>query len=159
MRTLLSHPRFATRNSAELPAATKFPSESGDAWCAHLIGLPASELGNADPHLQGSSDFLEKPSSDQDLPDAIGHALDAAALHRAESAKSTVVSSRFATLTARERQIKGLVAAGRLNKQIAGDPDIAEPTVKMHRGAAMRKMGARTAAELVLMGQHLGLVG
>jgi FixJ family two-component response regulator len=69
------------------------------------------------------------------------------------------ISGRFETLTSRERQIMGLVAAGRLNKQIAGDLGIAEPTVKMHRGSARRKMGARTAAELVLMGQQLGLVG
>lgn len=107
----------------------------------------------------GAIDFLEKPFRDQDLLDAIGHALDEDARHRAESAKASVVSARFETLTARERQIMGLVAAGRLNKQIAIDLDIAEPTVKMHRGVAMRKMGARTSAELVLMGQQLGLVG
>lgn len=64
-----------------------------------------------------------------------------------------------AKVTSPPREIMGLAAAGRLNKQIAGDLDIAELTVKMHRGAATRKIGARTAAELVLMGQQLGLVG
>jgi FixJ family two-component response regulator len=60
---------------------------------------------------------------------------------------------RFETLTSREQQVMTLVTAGKMNKQVAGDLGISEITVKIHRGAAMRKMGARTLADLVRMAE------
>ena len=63
----------------------------------------------------------------------------------------------FATLTPREKEIIGLVAAGLLNKQIAGEIGISEATVKMHRGNIMRKMHARSLADLVRMADLLGV--
>jgi FixJ family two-component response regulator len=62
---------------------------------------------------------------------------------------------RFGTLTPREQQVMLLVTAGKMNKQIAGELGITEITVKVHRGAAMRKMGARTLADLVRMAEML----
>jgi len=67
------------------------------------------------------------------------------------------VKSRFDTLSPRERQVMALVSAGRLNKQVAGDLSLSEITVKIHRGAAMRKMGARSLADLVRMADALGM--
>jgi FixJ family two-component response regulator len=65
------------------------------------------------------------------------------------------MQQRHATLSAREQQVMHLVTAGKLNKQVAGDLGISEITVKIHRGAAMRKMGARTLADLVRMAEAL----
>ena len=66
---------------------------------------------------------------------------------------------RLATLTPRERQVLAAVAAGRLNKQIAGDLGIAEQTVKFHRARVMERMQARTAAELMHMAARAGVRG
>jgi FixJ family two-component response regulator len=65
------------------------------------------------------------------------------------------VQQRFAMLSPRELQVMQLVTAGKMNKQVAGDLGISEITVKIHRGAAMRKMGARTLADLVRMAEML----
>jgi len=58
---------------------------------------------------------------------------------------------RFATLSLREQEVMLLVTAGRMNKQVASELGISEITVKIHRGAAMRKMGASSLADLVRM--------
>jgi FixJ family two-component response regulator len=67
------------------------------------------------------------------------------------------LQSQFASLTAREREVVGFVTAGLLNKQIAAELDISEVTVKMHRGNIMRKMQARSLADLVRMADLLGV--
>ena len=69
---------------------------------------------------------------------------------------ATKMRERFGTLSARERQVMLLVTAGKMNKQAAGDLGISEITVKIHRAAAMRKMGARTLADLVRMADVIG---
>ena len=69
------------------------------------------------------------------------------------------LQSRFASLTARERQIMALVTGGLMNKQIAGKFGIAEQTVKIHRGSLVRKMRAKSLADLVLMAETLGIRG
>ncbi|MCW2286800.1 FixJ family two-component response regulator [Rhodoblastus acidophilus] len=105
----------------------------------------------------GAVEFLEKPFRDQDLLDAIQLAL---ARNRERLDAETALKDlqdRLATLTARERQIMPLVAAGLLNKQIAGDLGVSEITVKVHRGQMMRKMGAKTLADLVRMADKLSM--
>jgi FixJ family two-component response regulator len=105
----------------------------------------------------GAIEFLTKPFRDQDLLDAIetGLARDRA---RRESDKALgALRERFDTLSSREREIMLQVAAGRLNKQIAGDIGITESTVKVHRTNLMRKMKARSLPELSRMADVLKL--
>jgi FixJ family two-component response regulator len=105
----------------------------------------------------GAVDFFTKPFRDQDMLDAVAAAIRRDEDRRAEEAKNEALRARFATLSPRERQVMELVTAGKMNKQAAGDLDLSEVTVKIHRGAAMRKMGARTLADLVRMAEALGL--
>lgn len=106
----------------------------------------------------GAVDFLTKPFRDQDMLDAVATAIERDAERRVREAGSSDLNSRFATLSPRERQVMALVAAGKMNKQVAGDLQLSEVTVKIHRGSAMRKMGARTLADLVRMADTLSLV-
>jgi len=105
----------------------------------------------------GAIEFLTKPFRDQDLLDAIqvGLAEDRAWLEREKSLAD--LRARFATLTARERKVMGLVVTGRLNKQIAGDIGVSEMTVKVHRGQVMRKMRAGSLPDLARMADRLSL--
>ncbi len=105
----------------------------------------------------GAVDFLAKPFRDQEMLDAVSSALDRNQRRRTEDSRLDNLKTRYAALTSRERQVMALVAAGRLNKQIAGELDLSEITVKIHRGSAMRKMGARTLADLVRMSEALGV--
>jgi FixJ family two-component response regulator len=103
----------------------------------------------------GAVDFLPKPFRDQDMLDAVAMAIDRDRKRRAAEDCAADLKTRFATLSPRERQVMMLVAAGKLNKQVAGDLGLSEVTVKIHRGAAMRKMCARTLADLVRMADAL----
>src|SRR5918993_975452 len=100
---------------------------------------------------RGAVDFLPKPFKDQDMLDAVLTAIKGDRQRRAVDGDATKVCERFGTLSARERQVMLLVTAGKMNKQAAGDLGISEITVKIHRAAVMRKMGARTLADLVRM--------
>jgi FixJ family two-component response regulator len=84
-------------------------------------------------------------------------AIDRDRARRAAESKAAGIRNRFATLSAREQQVMALVTAGMMNKQMAGDLGLSEITIKNHRGAAMRKMGARTLADLVRMAELLSL--
>lgn len=105
----------------------------------------------------GAEDFMPKPFRDQDLLDAVAAALEKDRLRREGLRQREALRDCYQSLTPREGEVMGLAVAGLLNKQIAAQIGISEVTVKIHRGQAMRKMKARTFAELVLMAQQLGL--
>jgi FixJ family two-component response regulator len=100
---------------------------------------------------RGAVDFLPKPFKDQDMLDAVLAAIERDRQRRVVDDKVSRLRERYRTLSAREQQVMLLVAAGKMNKQVAGDLGISEITVKIHRGAVMRKMGARTLADLIRM--------
>jgi FixJ family two-component response regulator len=100
---------------------------------------------------RGAIDFLPKPFHDQDMLDAVMAAIDRDRQRRTVEGDISQLQQRFGTLSARELQVMLLVTAGKMNKQVANDLGISEITVKIHRGAAMRKMGAKTLADLVRM--------
>jgi FixJ family two-component response regulator len=100
---------------------------------------------------RGAVDFLPKPFKDQDMIDAVLAAVEHDRRRRAIDGDASKMRERFGTLSAREQQVMLLVTTGRMNKQVAGELGISEITVKIHRGAAMRKMGAKTLADLIRM--------
>jgi FixJ family two-component response regulator len=105
----------------------------------------------------GALEFLTKPFRDQDLLDAIQQALERDRGARQQRLETAELRERFDSLTAREREVMGLVVSGLLNKQIAGELGTSEVTIKIHRSQVMKKMSAGSLAELVRMTEKLGI--
>lgn len=105
----------------------------------------------------GAIDFLTKPFRDQDMLDAVATAIERDRTRRKDQKAVAELRAVFETLTTRERDVFALVASGLMNKQIAAEIGLAEITVKIHRGHLMRKMGARSLADLVRMAEMLGI--
>jgi FixJ family two-component response regulator len=107
----------------------------------------------------GALDFLTKPFRDQDLLDAVTRALDRDRKRRKVEEDTRDLRARYLTLTVREQQVMALVTEGLLNKQIANKLEISQVTAKIHRGKVMRKLAAKSLADLVIMAETLGVRG
>jgi FixJ family two-component response regulator len=105
----------------------------------------------------GAVEFLPKPFRDQDMLDAVQTGLERDRNRRKSAGDTSRLKTSFGSLTSREQEVMGCVTAGLMNKQIAGELGVSEITVKVHRGNVMRKMGAKSLADLVRMADALGL--
>ncbi len=105
----------------------------------------------------GAVEFLPKPFRDQDMLDAVQQGLERDRNRRKSATDVARLKATLDTLTSREQEVMSLVTAGLMNKQIAGELGVSEITVKVHRGNVMRKMGAKSLAELVRMADALGV--
>jgi len=146
----------------------RLPGRSGLEFQAELtkagISLPIIFItGHGDIPMSvramksGAVEFLTKPFRDQDLLEAVRAAIDRDRARREQESSIATLKTRFASLTAREIEIIGYVSAGFLNKQIAAEMGISEVTVKVHRRNIMKKMNARSLAELVRMADLLSV--
>ena len=105
----------------------------------------------------GAVEFLPKPFHDQSMLDAVHSALEKDRQRRKGIGDTSQLRSSFDSLTPREQQILAYVASGLMNKQIAAETELSEITVKVHRASVMRKMGAKSLADLVRMADALGV--
>jgi len=105
----------------------------------------------------GAVDFLTKPFRDQDMLDAVTMAIERDRKRRISDKDVADLQTHFETLTSRERDILALVTSGLMNKQVAAELGLAEITVKIHRGHIMKKMGAKSLADLVMKAETLGI--
>jgi FixJ family two-component response regulator len=105
----------------------------------------------------GAVDFLTKPFRDQDMLDAVVTAIERDRKRREAHRIVADLQAVFETLSAREREVLALVSSGLMNKQVAAELGLAEITVKIHRGRIMKKMGARSLADLLRKAETLGV--
>jgi FixJ family two-component response regulator len=126
---------------------------SGKQACLPVIFLTgAGDISSSVRAIKGGAvDYLTKPVDADALLSTVGRAIALDRERRKERAEADAFAARLDSLTAREREVLDAAVTGRLNKQIAHDLDIVEKTVKVHRARVMRKMGARTLADLVTM--------
>ena len=174
VRAFSSPQEFLAAQRPDVPGClvldVRLPGKSGLAFQEDLvkagIALPVIFItGHGDIPMSvramkaGAVEFLTKPFHDQEILDAIHAALERDRARRQEAGIVAELKTRYAALTERERGVMKLVAAGRANKQIAADLGISVVTVKVHRGQVMRKMRARSLADLVRMADRLSLHG
>jgi len=170
VRAFASPQDFLRAERPDAPAClvldVRLPGKSGLAFHEELvkagIALPVIFItGHGDIPMSvramkaGAVEFLTKPFHDQEMLDAIQAALERDRARRRDAGVIAELKARYAALTERERETMKLVAAGRANKQIAAELGISEVTVKVHRGQVMRKMRARSLADLVRMADRL----
>ncbi|MDH4654733.1 response regulator [Pseudomonas sp. JS3066] len=105
----------------------------------------------------GAVDFLAKPFRDQDMLDAVANALALDGERLAAERSIAALRAAYDSLTVREREVMGFVVAGLMNKQIAFELNLSEVTVKVHRGQVMKKLAARSVADLVRKSESLGI--
>jgi FixJ family two-component response regulator len=105
----------------------------------------------------GAVDFLTKPFRDQDMLDAVAMAIERDRKRRESGKVVSDLQTLFESLSPREREVMALVSSGLMNKQVAAEMNLAEITVKIHRSHVMKKMGARSLADLVRMAEVLGV--
>ena len=173
---------FAVGSTQEFLAAPKPPGpaclvldvrlrgESGLAFQQSLVELGQPHIpiifmtGHGDVAMTvkamkaGAMDFIVKPFREQEMIDAVISALESDAMRLKSDRAIQDVRACWESLTPREREVVGHVASGFMNKQIAAEMGIAEITVKIHRGQAMRKMNSRSVAELMRKMEALGVV-
>jgi RNA polymerase sigma factor (sigma-70 family) len=102
-----------------------------------------------DAMRRGALDFIRKPFREQDLLERINEALDLESGRREKELDIQMLQGLVSNLSDREHEVFKLVAEGRMNKAIAQDLNISERTVEIHRSQVMKKLGARTLAQLV----------
>lgn len=172
VRLFSSAPEFMQAVRGDAPGCilldVRLPGMSGLAFQQELtkagVALPIIFItGHGDVPMTvramkaGAIEFLTKPFDDQVLLDAIHVALERDRVRRRDDASLAMLRGRYDALTERERQVMGHVAAGRVNKRIAVELGLSVVTVKVHRGQVMRKMQAKSVAELVRMADRLGV--
>jgi FixJ family two-component response regulator len=160
---LLAEP-FASDAPVAIVADLVLPGLDGIALAARLGSTPVVFLSgygcvpsSVRAMKQGAIDFLEKPVRDHELLDAVGRAVARSRQQILERRQLADVRVRYATLTARERQVLALVVSGLLNKQVAWELGVSEKTVKVHRARVVRKMAARSLPDLVRIAERLGV--
>ena len=166
---LLKNRRLADHRAAAcLILDVRLPGVSGLDFQAELsdadIHIPIIFItGHADIPMTvramraGAVECLTKPFRDQDLLDAVQAALARDRERRILETTVLDMRARFATLSLREQEVFSWVTTGLMNKQIAGELGLSEITVKLHRGNVMKKMGARSLADLVRMADAVGV--
>ena len=161
---------FLAREHADAPGClvldVRLPGVSGLDFQAQLAAmnnrLPVIFMtGHGDIPMSvramkaGALDFLAKPFRDQDMLDAVANAIDRDAAFRRDADALSSVRAAYESLTPREREVMGHVTTGLMNKQVGALLGLSEITVKIHRGNVMRKMGAKSLAELVKQAEAL----
>ena len=172
VETYASAQEFLERSGAETPSCLvldlQLPGLSGLDLQKRMaeagLQIPIVFLtghGNIPASVQamkaGAVEFLTKPFDEEDLLLAIQEAVERDRQTRQQHADMRDLRDRYESLTAREREVMQQVVSGLLNKQVAAELEIAEYTVKIHRGRVMRKMHAESLADLVRMAETLGV--
>jgi FixJ family two-component response regulator len=172
VRLFSSAPEFLQAVRSDAPGClvldVRLPGMSGLAFQQELtkagFALPVIFItGHGDVPMTvramkaGAIEFLTKPFDDQVLLDAIHAALERDRARRRDDASQAALRTHYSELTDRERQVMGHVVAGWVNKRIAAELGLSVVTVKVHRGQVMRKMQAKSVAELVRMADRLGV--